>query len=110
MQTKKHSFYEAFTNTAVGFVISLTATFAVFPLVGMHATVKQNILVTLCFTVISIVRGYVIRRYFNNKKPIVVQNKDGIWLYCFECEIETRTKNINDCLACSQCNLTHINV
>lgn len=66
-QTKKQSFIESITNTAVGFLISLAATFVIFPLVGYKTTVSKNIIVTLFFTAISILRGYVIRRYFNKK-------------------------------------------
>lgn len=65
MQTKRNSFIEATTNTAIGFIISLASTFLVFPLVGVNTTSKQNLEVTLYFTVISIIRGYVLRRMFN---------------------------------------------
>lgn len=66
-QTKKQSFVESLTNTAVGFVISLGSTFVIFPLVGYASTFSKNLIVTLFFTVVSILRGYVIRRYFNKK-------------------------------------------
>jgi hypothetical protein len=65
MQTKKHSFYEAFFNTAVGFLISLASTFLIFPLVGFESSAGKNIIVTLFFTIVSILRGYIIRRFFN---------------------------------------------
>ena len=64
-QTKKQSLIESLTNTAVGFVISLAATFIIFPLVGYDSTFYKNVIVTLFFTVVSIARGYVIRRLFN---------------------------------------------
>ena len=67
MQTKKQSFIEALTNTAVGFLISLAATFVVFPLVGVESTGAKNILITLFFTGISILRSYILRRLFNKK-------------------------------------------
>jgi predicted membrane protein len=66
-QTKKQSLIESLTNTAVGFLISLAATFVIIPLVGYASTFSKNLIVTLFFTVVSIVRGYVIRRYFNKK-------------------------------------------
>lgn len=66
-QTKKQSFIEASTNTAVGFVISLASTFIIFPLVGFETSPSKNIVVTLFFTAVSILRGYVIRRCFNKK-------------------------------------------
>tara|TARA_R110002126_G_scaffold78629_1_gene195640 strand:+ start:18266 stop:18475 length:210 start_codon:yes stop_codon:yes gene_type:complete len=66
-QSKKQSFVESLTNTDVGFVISLGSTFVIFPLVGFDSSFSKNIIVTLFFTVVSILRGYIIRRYFNKK-------------------------------------------
>ena len=68
MQTKKQSFIESITNTLVGFVISFASTFLIFPLMGFESSVGKNIVITLFFTVVSILRGYIIRRFFNNKQ------------------------------------------
>lgn len=67
MQTKTHSFYEALCNTAVGFLISLSATFVIFPLLAIPTSAGQNVVITLFFTAISIARGYLLRRFFNRK-------------------------------------------
>ena len=67
MQTKKQSFIEAVSNTAIGFAISLVASFIIFPIVGIASSGKQNVVVVVFFTAISIIRGYVVRRYFNKK-------------------------------------------
>ncbi len=64
-QSKKDSLIESMTNTAIGFTISLASTFIIFPLVGIQSTGFKNVLITIFFTVVSIARGYVIRRYFN---------------------------------------------
>ncbi len=74
-QTKKHSLLEAITNTAVGFVISLGSTFIIFPLVGVPSSAGKNLLITLFFTVISILRGYILRRFFNRQSQKVTQPK-----------------------------------
>lgn len=74
-QTKKHSLLEAVTNTAVGFVISLGSTFIIFPLVGVPSSAGKNLLITLFFTVISILRGYILRRFFNRQSQ-KMQPKD----------------------------------
>jgi hypothetical protein len=66
-QTKKQSFTESVTNTAIGFIVSLASSFVLFPLVGFKTNAGINIVVTLYFTAISIIRSYVIRRYFNKK-------------------------------------------
>jgi hypothetical protein len=52
-------------HTAVGFIISLAATFVIFPLVGFESYFSKNIIVTLFFTAVRILRGYFIRRIFN---------------------------------------------
>lgn len=67
MQSKKQSLVESITNTFVGFIISLTAIFLILPLFGVESTPIKNIGITLCFTIISILRGYLIRRFFNKK-------------------------------------------
>lgn len=54
-------------NECVGFGISLASIFIIFPLVGIESTPIKNIGITAYFTVISIVRGYVLRRWFNKK-------------------------------------------
>lgn len=70
MQTKKQSLIESATNTAVGFVISLCATFVVMPLFGFNSSFGKNLGITLVYTAISIVRGYVVRRWFNKKVKV----------------------------------------
>lgn len=66
-QTKKQSFKEACTNTAIGFLISYASTFIIFPLMGFASSASKNMMITLFFTVVSILRGYLIRRFFNKK-------------------------------------------
>lgn len=70
MQTRKHSFVESLSNTAVGFVISLASLYVVFPFFGIETSHGTNVLITLYFTVISITRSYIIRRFFNKKKRL----------------------------------------
>lgn len=67
MQTKKHSLYEALTNTAIGFGVSWASTFAIFPLVGLHTSAGTNLKITCYFTVVSIVRSYLLRRFYNRR-------------------------------------------
>jgi hypothetical protein len=62
---KKQAPLELATNTAVGFIISLAATFVIFPLVGFENSFSKNIAVTLFFAVVRILRGNFIRRTFN---------------------------------------------
>ena len=64
-QSKKKSMVEAVTNTAVGFVINFCINFLVLGSLGFKLSAGKNLVITGIFTVISIARGYCIRRYFN---------------------------------------------
>jgi hypothetical protein len=65
-QTRLQSFRESWTNTALGLVVSIAASFVIFPLLGMQSNAFQNIGAVLAFTVISVARNYVVRRFFNH--------------------------------------------
>ena len=65
MQSKVKSFIEACTNTASGIAVAFAATFIVFPMFGYEATIEKSLYISLIFTVISLIRSYVIRRLFN---------------------------------------------
>lgn len=67
MQPRKFSLIEAITNTLVGFVISFLIQILIYPTLGIPVTFKQNVIITTVFTVVSILRSYVIRRIFNLK-------------------------------------------
>ena len=67
MQTKKQSFMESLANVAIGYLISLISLFVIFPLLRIESSTGKNLIITLYFTVISISRSYILRRYFNKK-------------------------------------------
>lgn len=64
-QSRRWSFVESVANVAVGYGVAVGAQIVVFPLFGLYATIAQNLGIGLIFTVISIVRSYVLRRAFN---------------------------------------------
>lgn len=66
MQLKRHSFLESIINVAVGYGVALLSQLLVFPLFNIHVSIKQNIYIGLIFTVVSIVRSYLLRRLFNH--------------------------------------------
>lgn len=68
MQTKLESFRESCYNVLIGYVIAFISQIVVFPLVGVKATINQNLEIGLYFTIISLTRSYLIRRYFNKKE------------------------------------------
>lgn len=64
-QSRLGSFIEAVINIIIGLAINLTANALVFPLFGWQITAADNILLGSIYTVISLVRSYTIRRWFN---------------------------------------------
>lgn len=64
-QPIRHSLAESLTSTAVGFFINVWAQTAVFPLLGIHIPLSENLTIAVIFTVISVVRQFILRRVYN---------------------------------------------
>lgn len=67
-QTRVGSWVEVAANIAVGFSINWVANMLIMPLYGWHIRGGQAFSMGLIFTVIAIVRSYVLRRWFNGLK------------------------------------------
>ena len=67
MQTKLQSFIESTVNILIGYLTAICSQLAIFPLFNIDIPIQDNLLIGLYFTLISLVRSYLIRRYFNNK-------------------------------------------
>ena len=68
MQTKRQSLIETLTNVGIGWFISFIANMLVLPLFGYNINLTDGVLISIIFTIISIVRGYMVRRWFNSKE------------------------------------------
>ncbi len=66
-QTRLGSFYEACINIVIGFTINYFANLLIFPLFGFDISYTANFVMGALYTVISLVRSYAIRRWFNAK-------------------------------------------
>lgn len=64
-QTRLGSLIEAIINVVIGFGINFTANMFIFPLFGFHITPGANLLMGFIYTVISVVRSFAVRRWFN---------------------------------------------
>jgi hypothetical protein len=64
-QSRTQSALEAAANTAVGYGVALLSQLAVFPMFGIHVPFSSNLAIGAWFTAISLVRSYVLRRWFN---------------------------------------------
>ena len=63
-QSRLMSLVESLANVLVGYGVAVVTQMAVFPLFGLALTVTENLLIGLIFTVVSVVRSYVLRRGF----------------------------------------------
>ncbi len=64
-QTRKQSLLEAITGVFIGYLVSLLAQMLILPLYGVYVSFSDNLFIGLWFTVISVIRSYVVRRWFN---------------------------------------------
>jgi len=65
MQTKLSSITEAFANVILGYLIAVTANYFVLPLFGFNVSIADSVGIGVIFSLISIIRSYVLRRLFN---------------------------------------------
>ena len=70
MQSKKDSLIESLTSTTIGWLIGVILNLTVLPLFDYNITVVDSLWVSLIFTVVSVIRSYVIRRFFNSKEEL----------------------------------------
>ena len=65
VQTKLESAIEVVVNVLMGYAVATASQIMIFPLFGIFLPLSDNLLIGAYFTAISIVRGYVVRRFFN---------------------------------------------
>ena len=54
-QSRWMSLVEAVTNVLVGYGVAVATQWLVFPLFGLHATLQENLVIGLVFTVVSLI-------------------------------------------------------
>lgn len=66
MQSRALSLVEAAANVAVGYTVAVAANLLVLPAFGYAVSLRDASAMGLVFTLISLVRSYVLRRLFNS--------------------------------------------
>lgn len=64
-QSKAMSAVESLTNVAIGYGVAITTQVLVFPLFDIHASTSSHLAIGAVFTVVSLIRSYALRRFFN---------------------------------------------
>ena len=68
MQSKKQSLIESLTSTTIGIIIGIVLNLTILPIFGYPVSLADSLWISLIFTAISVIRGYIIRRWFNSKE------------------------------------------
>ena len=68
MQTKRQSLIETLTSVFVGWLIGVILNMLVLPLFDYDVNLTDGVLISIIFTAVSVVRSYVVRRFFNSKE------------------------------------------
>jgi len=68
MQSKRISIIEAVSNTIIGLLTSFCIQLIIYPVLNIDVKLSQNVIITFVFFIASIVRSYLVRRFFNSLK------------------------------------------
>ncbi|CAA7620533.1 hypothetical protein [Magnetospirillum sp. SS-4] len=63
-QSRRMSLTEAVVNVAIGYGIAVATQLVVFPIFGVHIALADDLAIGAAFTVISLLRSYLLRRLF----------------------------------------------
>ena len=77
MQSKLHSLIESIVNILIGYTVAIISQLIIFPFFDINIPLRDNLLIGMYFTLISLVRSYVVRRVFNHraKGAFIAQQK-----------------------------------
>lgn len=64
-QSRVASLAESVMNVLIGYGVALASQLVIFPMFGIHLPLSDNLAIGAWFTLISLVRSYAIRRWFN---------------------------------------------
>lgn len=71
MQSKVQSLIESIVNILIGYFTALFSQLLIFPLFDINIPIQDNLLIGFYFTLISLIRSYLVRRYFDTKSNIL---------------------------------------
>lgn len=78
-QSKVDSVMEAVTNNVIGFPLALVVWHFVALAFGIPMPIQDNIMITLIFTVVSLLRQFILRRLFNGRTVWQAIKSNSLW-------------------------------
>lgn len=73
-QSRLESLMESITNICIGYCIALASQLVLFPLYGIRISLSTNLWIGFWFTLISLIRSYALRRWFNQRLKKAINN------------------------------------
>lgn len=73
-QSRLESLLESVANILIGYCIALASQLVLFPRFGIHIPLSTNLWIGFWFTLISLVRSYALRRWFNARLKRAIHN------------------------------------
>ena len=67
MQSRIGSLVESSVNILIGYFVALISQIVLFPLFDIYISIQTNLWISGWFTLISLARSYVIRRWFHGR-------------------------------------------
>lgn len=77
-QSRVASLTESVMNVLIGYGVALASQLVIFPMFGIHLPLSDNLAIGAWFTIISLVRSYAIRRWFNARLHRAAQKLAGL--------------------------------
>lgn len=73
-QSRLSSLIESLANILIGYVIAILSQLLIFPLFSIHLPLSSNLSIGFWFTLVSLVRSYALRRWFNARLHAAAQS------------------------------------
>jgi len=77
-QSRVASLTESVMNVLIGYGVALASQLVIFPMFGIRLPLSDNLAIGAWFTIISLVRSYAIRRWFNARLHRAAQKLAGL--------------------------------
>lgn len=69
-QSRRGSLIEAVANVVIGYLVAIGSQIIIFPWFNIHVSTGDHLAISLAFTVVSLVRSYLLRRLFNRIRSL----------------------------------------
>jgi hypothetical protein len=69
VQSRSTSLLEAGANVVLGYLLALATQALLYPLFGITTTLATDSMIAAAFTLVSLLRSYVLRRLFETHQP-----------------------------------------